>query len=306
MSHDAGLRENSMAMAAWALVLACLLWAGNFVTGRWLRGVVDPEMLNFLRWFLASVAFLPMAGGRLLRHRDLLLRHWGWVLGLGVSGVIGFQQATYTALTQVPVANAVLLLATTPMMILASSAAMGKSSLDSRKAVAVVLSLCGVAVILGDGNPLEVLKLRLTAGDWWLLGAVVCWTAYTQLLRAAPPGLPGDVSLLASMLVALPVLLLLVVLRSETELSALPVTAWAGILYVALGAALLAFLAWGFGVARMGPDAAGLYLNLIPVFSVVLAWILLGEAISRGQAAGAGFILVALILGTRRAKTARA
>ncbi|WP_236637997.1 DMT family transporter [Mangrovicoccus ximenensis] len=70
--------------------------------------------------------------------------------------------------------------------------------------------------------------------------------------------------------------------------------------YVGLFAALAAFILWGYGVRIKGPDAAGLYINLIPVFSAALAWLLLGEALTHGQAAGAALILLSLWLGRER------
>lgn len=177
---------------------------------------------------------------------------------------------------------------------------LGRGGLSWRQGGAVLLSLCGVAILLGDGNPMAVLRLDLGAGDPWLLAAVSCWTAYTQLLRVAPRDLPGDVSLMASMLVALPVLGLIAALWGDTAVADIPLQAWAGVGYVGLGAALMAFLAWGHGVARKGPDVAGLYINLIPVFAIALAWGLLGEAITRGQMLGAGFVVAALILGAAK------
>ncbi|MEM8554740.1 MAG: DMT family transporter [Pseudomonadota bacterium] len=295
----ADLSPNVSAATA-ALVLAAMLWGGNFVVGRAIRGAVDPEVLNLLRWCLAAVAFLPFTWGKLRRHGALLWVHWRWVVGLALTGVVGFQQATYTALTMSPVANAVLLLATTPLMIVATSALLGKGTLSPMRIAAVLLSLLGVAIILGDGDPTAVLRFELTHGDLWLLGSVACWTAYTQLLRAAPAGIPGDVSLMASMLAGLPMLGVLAWVFGDTAVASIPPLAWAGVAYVGLGAALAAFLAWGYGVTRKGPDAAALYLNLIPVFAIGLAWAILGEGVSMGQVLGAGCVVGALVLGTRQ------
>ncbi|WP_172326738.1 DMT family transporter [Mangrovicoccus sp. HB161399] len=292
--------------AAAALACACLMWAGNFVTGRAIRGLLDPETLNLLRWLVAAAAFLPFTARGLWRHRAAIARLWPWFLGLGLTGVVGFQEATYMALTMSPVANAALLLAVMPMLILASSALLGKARLSARQAVAVAVSFLGVAVILGEGDPMAVLRLHLGAGDLWLLAAVAAWTAYTQLLRSVPKTVPGDVSLMASILFALPVLALLALWRGHSEIAALPPRAWAAVLYVGLFAALAAFLLWGYGVRRKGPDAAGLYINLIPVFSAALAWALLGEAVTAGQAAGAALIVLSLWLGTAGVRSRKA
>lgn len=282
-----------------ALVLAFTLWAGNFVVGRVLGGRIDPETLNFLRWCLAAAVFLPFTARGLAAHSDLLLRNWRWILALALTGVVAFQQALYTALVTTPVANAALMMATTPVLILATSSLLDRKPLKWNRAVAVVLSLFGIATILGDGDPRAVLDLHLTGGDFWLLVSVTSWTAYTQLLRRGPKGLPADVGLMASILAGLPFLAVIALLRGHTEIAAISWGGWAGVAYVGLGAALAAFRAYGYGVARLGPDIAGLFINLMPVMSIVLAWAILGEAVTAGQMLGASFVIAALALGTR-------
>ena len=267
--------------------------------GRAIRGTIDPEAMNLLRWIVAAAVFLPITARRLMAHRTLLWSSRWWLMGLTLTGVIGFQHTTYTALTLSPVANAVLLLATTPLMIVASSAALGQGQLGTWRLMAVLVSLLGVAVLLGEGDPRAVLALDLSIGDLWLLGAVICWTAYTQLLRQTPKGMPGDVSLMASMLVGLPFLAVLAWWRSDTVIAEITPVGWLAVAYVGLGAALAAFLAWGYGVARKGPDGAALYLNLIPVFAIGLAWALLGEPVTGGQLVGAACVVAALLMAAK-------
>ncbi|MGB0660357.1 MAG: DMT family transporter [Mangrovicoccus sp.] len=293
------MTKDRMIRAKAALVLACLLWSGNFVVGRAMRGEIDPASLNALRWSLALIVFAPLAMGSFRKKWRLAMFHWRLILAMAATGVVGFQFALYTALRTTPVANSVLLLAVTPLLIVASSALLGKGSLTPRRIAALALSLLGVATLLGNGDPRAVLAFDLGQGDLWLLGAVTCWTIYTQLLRATPKELPGDVTLFASMLVGVPLLWSLWLISPTVPMAQFPAQVWIGILYVGLGAALLAFIAWGYGVKGVGPDSAGLFLNLMPVFSIALAFIFLGEGIGWGQLSGAALILAALILGGR-------
>ena len=284
-------------LAGAALVAACLFWAGNFVTGRAIRGQIDPETLNLLRWLVAAVAFLPLTGRALWAHGGALWRHRLWIGFLGLTGVVGFQEATYRALTLAPVASAALLLSVTPLLILLASAALGQGRLGARQTGAVALSLLGVAVLLGDGDPAVALRLELGAGELWQLAAVASWTAYTLALRARPPEISPELALMGAILAALPVLAALALWQGHTRIAALPLSAWAAVGYVGIFASLAAFSAWGYGVQRKGPAAAGLYINLIPVLAALLAWLVLGEAVTFGQVAGAAVILAALVLG---------
>ena len=201
-----------------ALTVAALFWSGNFVAGRALRGDIDPVTLNALRWVLASAIFTPFVLTELWRQRALVRAHAGLIAGLSLSGVICFQVFTYKALAQIPVVNAVLMLATMPVVILAISAVMRRQGIPAAGWAAVALSFVGVAVLLTEGRLSELLQARLGAGDLWMLAAVLAWSAYTLLLRARPKALSGNVLVLATMLLAIPVLVPSAVLWSQTDL----------------------------------------------------------------------------------------
>jgi drug/metabolite transporter (DMT)-like permease len=67
------------------LLIPPLMWAGNAVVGRMMQGVVPPVTLNFLRWALAMVMLLPLAGW-VLRPGSDLWTHWRRFALLGLLG----------------------------------------------------------------------------------------------------------------------------------------------------------------------------------------------------------------------------
>lgn len=132
-----------------------------------------------------------------------------------------------------------------------------------------------------------------------MLAAVPVWALYSVLLMRRPYDLPQAVTLGASIVVALPMLLALLVLRMPAALfePTLPVLAALG--YIAVFASLAGFLLWSFGVARVGPERAGQFLHLIPVFGSLLAALLLGETIALPQICGAACVLAGIALANR-------
>ena len=59
------------------LLVPPLMWAGNAIVGRMMNGLVPPMTLNFLRWALAFVLLLPLAGW-VLRLGSGLVACWRW------------------------------------------------------------------------------------------------------------------------------------------------------------------------------------------------------------------------------------
>lgn len=285
------------AVLPWAaLTLTVLLWSGNFVVGRAVAGRVDPLTLNALRWSIALALWSPMFWRADARQWAAAFGIWPRLAFLGVSGIAVFHTCTYRALQTTPVVNALLVLSTTPLLILAGSAALGRARLRRRDGLAVLLSVAGVAVLLAHGDIAALARLAFGAGDLWMLAAALAWSGYTLALRGLPGEVPPALVLGVPMVVGVAVVAPMAVVFGRTSPAALDGAIWAAVLYVAVGASLVAYLCWNWGVARLGPEPAGYFINLMPVFGAALAWLALGETIDAGQAAGAAVILSAIVV----------
>ncbi len=282
------------------LSTATLLWAGNFVLGRGMRGHVPPVGLAFWRWSLALAVLLVVAGRGLLARRRELRARWGVVLALGVLGVGNFNLFLYVGVQHTTAANALLLNAAAPAFILALSFAAGQGRPTLRMLAGVAVSLAGVLVILSHGRAGELLALRFNPGDLWVLAAVVSWSVYTVLLPRRPPGVEPLVLLAALALVGTAWIAPFYAWEIHRGLRVVPDAATvASVLYVGLFASLAAYVAWNAGVAIAGPGRAGVALNLMPVFGTVLAVLLLGEPVHVFQGVGIALVLAGVWLAER-------
>jgi drug/metabolite transporter (DMT)-like permease len=277
--------------------LAPLFWSGNFVLGRALHETVPPIALSFWRWAVALLILLPIL---LPRARDLasaVKRHWAILSLLGLLGVTNFNTFVYIGLQTTTATNAVLLVSTAPVLILALSFLMLGEAVRPLQAVGVFLSLSGVGIIAAAGEPAALANLELNSGDLWILAAVASWALYSVCLRWRPQGLDPLLFLAATIVTGLIPLLPLYLwdfARGSTlELDA--VTAGA-VGYVALFPSILAYVFWNRGVAELGASRTGQFLHLMPAFGTLLSMLLLGERLETYQLAGIGLIAAGILL----------
>jgi len=281
--------------AALALGGAALLWSGNFVAGRALRGVIDPVTLNLFRWSLCLLIFAPWVGPVAWRQRRVVAREWRLLLALGVTGIAAFQTLVYLALSTITAIDALLLLSLAPAAILAGAALGGGTPPTRVQWLGTLVSLAGAVVLVTRGSVAVLRDLSPGRGDLWMLVAVVLWAAYSLLLRRRPVDLPQDVALAASIAPAIALLLAVRMCMDPSPLVlTLPVAG--ALIYVAVCASLIAFLLWSYGVAIIGPERAGQFVHLMPVFGAALAVMLLGETIVPAQAAGALCVFAGIAL----------
>ena len=288
---------------ALALALAALFWSGNFVAGRALRGHVDPVTLKFLRWLIALALIAPFIWRGTAASLPVLRREWRLVLALGATGIASFHTLVYLALQSTTATNALLVLSLAPIVTLLASAAFGMEHPTNRQIGGALISIVGAGVLITRGNLTGILSQGFNAGDLWMLLAVVIWAAYSLLLRRRPADLPSPVALAASIASALAMMVPVLILGASTPIAALgsfPVLM--SIAYIALFASAIAFLFWTYGVSRLGPNRAGQFVNLMPIFGAGLAFGVLGEVPTLAQVAGAALVLSGIAFVEGRAR----
>ncbi|OIQ97928.1 putative DMT superfamily transporter inner membrane protein [mine drainage metagenome] len=278
-----------------------LLWGGNAVAGRMAAGSVPPLALAFWRWFFAFLLLLPWGWPRVRAQWPLVRRQWKLLAWLALSSVTAYNSLLYVALTTTTAVNATLVSAAIPVAIVALSWLWLKERISPLQGGGILLSLAGVLLVIAHGDLTNLLALRLHAGDLWALAAVVSWALFSVTLRRFPSGL-APLALL-TVQVGLGTLFILPLYLGELALGhGFTLTAKAAglIAYVAVLPSLVAYGLWNKGVADLGANIAGLYTNLIPVFTALLAVPLLGESFHWFHGAGMALIFAGIALATRR------
>ena len=173
------------------LVLATLLWGGNFVIGRAVTGDIPPITLAFFRWCVAFIVFLPIAYSRVKREWHMIKAHWPAVIVMAITGVACFNTLVYIGVYYTTSINASLMNSSTPIIIYILSFIFLKERLSKFQLIGTALSLAGVAFILSKGSLETLLSFSFNKGDLIVLIAVCCWGVYSLLVKQYAGRLPG-------------------------------------------------------------------------------------------------------------------
>ena len=263
-----------------------LLWAGNAVVGRLMVDQVPPLTLNLMRWALTALILLPFAW-RALRPWSRIAQRWPYLLAVGLLGVGLFNSLQYLALVTSSPINVTLVAASMPVWMLAVGSLFFGESASKRQWAGAAVGLLGVVVVLGRGSWQSLAEVRFVPGDGFILLAVIGWAGYSWLLARPPAHMLGAARpdwgwagfLLIQALFG--VAAAAVFSSAEQALGAADVR-WsplvlAALLYVSLGASIVAYRCWGLGVAEGGPTLAAFFNNLTPLFAALLSAALLGD-----------------------------
>lgn len=282
------------------LSLAVLAWAGNWVVGRAMRDDMGPVAMGFWRWALALALILPFSARELRRKWDVVRRNIWWLTVSGAVGAVMFNAMIYVGLQYTATTNSVLFNSVVPVLIVIISGLVLGEKVSIRQVIGILISLIGVLTIVSRGNPSTLAMLQFNRGDVWIMTAMLFWAVYTILLRWRPRELSAIAFLTAMLMFSLPLLLPFyvweLVQRGSFELSALSVTVLA---YYATVPSVVAYLMWNYGVAKVGPNRAGLIVHLLPIFAAILAVVFLGERLYAYHYIGTAFVFGGIWLTTR-------
>ena len=279
------------------LTFAALLWAGNVVLGRGVSGAIPPITLNVLRWAIALALLLPIAWPQFAGKGQVVRKHFVELVLLAVPSIAIYNTFLYIGTRTTTATNAGLIVGTMPIAILVLGYLAREEPLTTRRVAGIASSFVGVVLVIAKGSSALVHELSLSSGGLFIIGAVVSWALYSILLRRFSIPLGG--SALLAVLSAIGLVLCIPfcaweLLRGERILWS-PGTA-AAIIYVGIFPSVMATIFWNAAVAQLGAGTSGVFTNLIPIFSLILAVILLKESINAFQLVGMGLIFTAIWL----------
>jgi drug/metabolite transporter (DMT)-like permease len=266
-----------------ALIIATLCWGGNAVAGKLALGHVSPMVLTYLRWVFAVAFIFAISVPQLVRDWPVVKKNLPYFFGLGVIGYTSFNAFLYTALQYTSAINAAVIQAGIPMVIFALNFALFGTRVMSGQIIGFFMTIAGVALLASHGDPWSLLALDLNAGDAIMLLAVLVYAVYTIMLRWKP-------LVNWRTLMAIPALGALISSFPLMGWEVMQQTAvwpdqkgWIITLYTAIFASLLAQILYIKGVESIGPNRAGLFINLVPVFGTLLSVIIIGETLHTYQ-----------------------
>jgi drug/metabolite transporter (DMT)-like permease len=283
------------------LFITPALWSVNYLVARWAPGVIAPHALALGRWSVAALLLGALCGPELMAKRHLIRAEWRRCLVLGALGMWVCGAFVYIGALSTSAINIGLLYATSPVLVALASALWLRERFGAGQVLGVVMALGGVLLILFKGHGEALARLSINPGDAWVAGAVVCWTVYSILLRAWPSAFSPVARLT---LIACGGIAVLIPFAVWEALAWLPSQlSWksAGLVVAAAllpGAA--AYGAYSYMQRALGAARVAMVLYLGPLYTAVIAWLVLDERFEWYHAAGALLILPGIWLSTRR------
>ena len=284
----------------WALslpIIAVLIWSINIVVTRYVADFISPVSISFYRWFFAFILLTPFVVRPLCRQWALIRAHLGQLAVLSAFGLVLYQGLAYTAAHYTTATNMGLINAFIPIFTIFVSLLILKDIPNRFAMIGSILSFAGLVYIIGQGNLAGLVQSGGHLGDVLMVVAVFFYAFYGVFLKKWQLKIPLLISLYVQIIFAL--------------LYHLPFVLWLGldaidqhnvgsVLYAGIFPSLIAPLLWMLAVQMLGPNRTSIFMNLMPVFTAIIANIWLAEAWTIYHSIGGMVILLGIVLAQKK------
>jgi drug/metabolite transporter (DMT)-like permease len=284
------------------LVLASLCWSGNFIVGKFATLFeIPPLTLNTFRWISVWLILIPFTFKEIYKNLAYIKKNLLAIAFMGVITISTFNSVVYFALNYTQVINAVLVLAIIPAVTIVLSALMKVEKSNIFQIFGLILSIIGVGSIISNGDVQRIVSLSFNNGDLWMLVCVLSWALYSTLLKKNKFKL-SQFSLIQIM-VSVGVIFLIPQYFYEQSIGLelnFNKAFFLILFYVVVFPAIVAYYCWQKGVEIIGPNRATMFIQLMPLFSAVMAIIIFKEKFELYHFVGATFIVSGIYLSNKK------
>ncbi|MDP3538117.1 MAG: DMT family transporter [Azonexus sp.] len=276
------------------LIGTMFMWGGTWIAGRIVaQEVPAPLAVPAIRFLLAGLVLAGVAlasEGRIPRPETA--SEWGIVTGLAMTGIFIYALCFFYGLKHITAGRGALVVALNPVLVALGAWLLGQERMNPVKLAGVAIATLGCLTVIGNGNPLALLHGEVGIGEWLILGCALCWTAYTFIGRQATKTLSPLAATLWASLIGAGLIGFAALVQGGTDFAAWSWRVWASVIFLAVGGTALAFTWFADGVRRIGAAKASVFVNLVPVFAVLQAAVLLDEHLGLAVLGG-GLLVIA-------------
>lgn len=299
------MKNNYFIQGLLFLFLAQTMVGVNIVTSKLLLSSLPVLILLEIRFLLATLVLLPLhwtspasrKKSLIACFRELKCKDWLFLLGQALSAGVLFNALMLTGLNYTDANVAGIITSALPAIIAILSWLILSEKISAEKALCVVFATLGL-VIIAYGKLQGIGQSHSFFGDSIVLLALLPEASYYVLCKMYANRLP--LFLTSALLNGINAVLLLPVLfLVPWEPTHISMVTWVILFIIGLSSGLF-YVFWFIGAKHVDGIMASLSTAIMPIATVILAWIVLGEGLTLWELAGMGLVLFSIVLYARR------
>ncbi|HSG29799.1 MAG TPA: DMT family transporter [Candidatus Krumholzibacterium sp.] len=291
------------------MVLLFVIWSNSFTAIRHLRSIFTPMELilaRFLPFGLFMIGWLAFSAKARTEAAGMMRRSLWKILGMGLTGIAGYNYFLYLAQTEIKPGAAALITTLAPLMTLVLAIMILKEKVPGRRIAGIGIALIGLYLVIRYGKVgMGVVTGTTDAGVKYALIAALAplsWSFYTiigkDLVRSSPPFLLTGISTAAG---TIPFLFLLDP-GFIAKVGAMQLSHWVALGHLTLLCTMFGFWMWNFALRHLPATSVSSFVYLNPPLAALFGFLFFGEEVTVYFLAGSAVVLLGLYLSQARSQ----
>lgn len=283
--------KKTKLIAIAAILLSVVFWGYSFVSTKIILGELPPISIAFFRQLIASsvlIIFLLMKKLFVkMPFKDVLL-----LAASSLFGIVFYFLFENIGLKYTTASNGSIIVAAVPIFTLVTESLFYKFRITKRVVVCVIVSIIGVVLVIFEQGSLD-FSAGSTRGNLLMIGAMISWVIYTIICKSLTDKYKGIV-ITTYQMIAGSILFIPFIIPEIGQWHPISTYSLINLLYLALFCSALAYYLYNLAVKSLGATVSSMFLNLIPIVSIIGGVLVLDEKISLLQVGGMLLIMLSL------------
>lgn len=283
------------------LICVAMMWGGTFIAGRIVTAELSPTLSALLRFGFAAILLVLILLKSTGRFPNLSVQQHVYAILMGLTGVFAYNLFFFAALSRIEAGRTALFVSLSPILTILVMRIFFQERLSRINCLGVFLALFGTLIVVSKGEFFAAFAQSFGTGEMMMCGAVLSWVIYTICFKQTQT--PALTMTTYSLLWGTGFLLLSA--WPELRCSGLmdiSWSSWLSILYLGAFGTVLAFIWYAEAIHSIGASRTIVFNNLVPVFAVLLAFLILNEPITWSMLVGGSLSFVGVILTNKQEK----
>ncbi|MFT5697180.1 MAG: drug/metabolite transporter (DMT)-like permease [Desulforhopalus sp.] len=281
-----------------ALVMAMILWSSSFIALKIAFRAYDPMFVIFGRMFVASLCFL-VVGKRIANSLTYRKGDYKLIIFMAFCEPCLYFIFEAKAVENTTASQAGIITAMLPILVMIAATLFLKERVSKKAWIGALIAITGVLWLTAESSPSSDAP-NPVLGNFLEFLAMVCATGYTISLKSLTERYsPFFLTAIQALIGSIFYFPLLFLPSTELPQAFVPVSAMA-IIYLGAVITLGAYGLFNYGIKYVPASKGSVYANLVPIFSVILGWLVLGESLTLYQFFAGTLILAGVYLSQKQ------
>lgn len=284
-----------------AIMITATVWGLSFLSIKIIVDVIPPMTMALLRFLIGalvlSIIYIIKEKEKRLDKKDIPM-----LVLSGASGVSAYIYFQNSAMKFISASSASIIIAAIPVFTLIAEVIIFKIKLTAKKIISVVLSFIGVYFIVGYNSGLA--STDSMKGYLMMFGAVAAWVIYSTTTKPLYEKYT-QISIVYFQTLSGTLVLIPFTLLETTKWSLVNNVIVLNLLFLGIFCSAIAYYLYVYAMEHLGVSATALFLNLIPVITVVSSYFILKEKIGVHQIIGGALVITAVYLVNTKKKVSK-